>query len=267
MARTTQTRKRSRGFSGTRFAKRRRVFRRRRRRGRLQGYTSRNSAPTSIANFRTRKTRTSVYRRRLWNSTQDKSHYRSILASTVPVSTPTNLTTATLTVINPGNNFWTAAGGAVSEDTGVPVPTFSGDIIFRGGVSKLTVANRTFATEATATDCVRVTIFTVWNNMDLPGFSFPTTVPISWDPSCFPDFQRNGKVIGRKEAILQASGEVVEVVFRHKIQRIDQNVYTNFGNRLAWFVLVSQCSDSDIAVAEVVDITTSHSYSFSADAQ
>lgn len=267
-------RKRRRAFPNTftrnvRF--RRRFVRRRFRRGRTQGITNRMSAASSIGRFRTRRTRPSVFRRRLWRDTEDKSHYRSVGAATTPVTTPVGLgqpmTTATLTVITPGNAFWTAAGGAQSEDTGVAVPSFIGDIILRGGVSRLCVANRTSATEVTPTDNVRVTIFTVWTKPSIAGFAFPATVPISWDPSVFPDFQRYGKVIGKKEAILSASGDSVEVYFRHKVQRIDQAVFNLGGSRLNWFVLVSETTNSDTATAETVDITNSISYSFAGDAQ
>lgn len=271
MARTLQTRKRSRGVVLVRPIKRRRMLRRRRfgRRSRLQGITNRMSGASSIGRFRTRRTRPSTFRRRLWQSTQDKSHYRSVGAAATAVSTQgggNGMTQATLTVITPGNQFWTTGGGAVSEDAGVALPTFVGDIILRGGISKLSVSNRVGGTEVSPTDNVRVTIFTVWTQPDIPPFTFPAAVPITWDPSVFGDFQRYGKVIGKKEAILQAHGDSVEVTFRHRIQRIDQNVHFNLGSRLVWFVLVSEMSNSDTNTVETVDIVNSISYSFVGDA-
>lgn len=241
----------------------------RRRVRRFTGYTNRASGATSVGRFRTRRTRPSTFRRRLWNASVDKSHYRSVGAATLTVPTPiTNiLTTATLQIITPGNAFWTVAGGAQPEDTGVLVPSFSGDITLRGGVTKLTIANRTIATEVTPTDNVRVTVFTVWTNPAAPVFIFPTTVPISWDPSVFPDFQRYGRVIGRREAILSASGDTLELSFRHRVQRIDQAVFNAGGNRLQYFVLVSETTNSDATGAEQVDITNAINYSFAADAQ
>lgn len=239
-----------------------------RRRARMTGLTNRASAPNTIGRFRTRRIRPSTFRRNLWRSTQDKSHYRSVGAATAVAGTPATVKTdATLVVVSPGSAFWTAAGGAQPEDTGVAVPTFIGDIVLRGGVSRLCVANRTVAAEVTPTDNVRVTIFTVWTNKDVPGFAFPGTVPISWDPSVFPDFQRHGRVIGKKEAILSAGGDSVEVYFRHRIQRIDQNVHNNLGSRLQWFILLSETTNSDVAAAEVIDITNSINYSFTGDAQ
>lgn len=269
MARTIQTRKRSR-FAIGRPIKRRRLIRRRRftRRGRrLAGLTNRNSNPVSVGRFLTRKTPGRVYRRWLWQSTMDKSHYRSVGTAANTAATPANLTDASLTVITPGNAFWTAAGGAQQEDTGVAVPTFIGDIVLRGGVSRLTVSNRVDPAGLNNTDCVRVTVFTVWTNRDLPGFAFPATVPVGWDPSVFPDFQRHGRVIGKREVLLKPDGEVMELYFRHRIQKIDQNVYTNGGSRLNWFVLNSQVGNSDAGVPENVDIVNTINYSFSADAQ
>lgn len=255
------------------FKRRRINFRRRRfRRGsRFGGTTNRASGPTSIGRFRTRKTPKSVFRRWLWQSTMSKSHYRSIRATTTAMSTPNDIVNATLAVFIPGtdgiNPFWTTGGGFQPEDTGI-TPTFLGDITLRGGVSRISIANRVTVAEATATDAVRVTVFTVWNNPNVPGFTFPATVPITWDPSVFPDFQRNGKVIGRKEAILSATGDTLELFFRHKIQLIDQPVYNNNGSRLAYFVLVSQVTNTEaVAAPETVDVVLSWNYSFSADSQ
>lgn len=272
MARTIHSRKRSRGVVLMRAVKRRRTVRRARRTRRFSGTTSRANAPTSIGRFRTRRISRKTFRRRLWNSTIDKSHYRSVRAVTTSVGSPNNLVDATLAIIVPGtdgaNPFWTVGGGALPEDTGVAVPTFNGDITLRGGISRISIANRVSPTDAVPTDCCRVTVFTVWNNVDIPGFVFPTTVPISWDPSVFPDFQRNGRVISKKEAILEPGGQAMELFWRHRVQRIDQNVFNNNGGRLAYFVLVSQLTNTEaIGTPENVDIVTSWNLSFSADAQ
>lgn len=234
-----------------------------RRTRRFSGITSRADFPSSIGRFRTRRTSRFRFRRQLWSASQLKSHWRTIGSNAFTISTPTNLTSATLAVFLSAPSFWTVLGGTQQEDAGVAVPTFNGDIILRGGVTRLSVTNKY---SLVAGDPVRVTIFTVWNQPTVPGFVFPSNVPITWDPSCFPDFQRNGKVLSRKDAILQTAGESVEVYYRHKVQRIDQGVYFNNGARIAFFVLISQMSDSDAGVAQVCDVVTSHSYSFAADA-
>jgi len=272
MARTTQTRKRSRPFGPSRRFKRRRFARRRRRTSRFKGLTNRNSGPVSIGRFRARRIPKRVYRNWLWMSTSQKSHYRSVGSSPSVVTTPATLVDATLFTVTPGGNvagnvFWIPAGGAQSEDTGVAVPSFIGDIILRGGVSRVSISNRIDPIVTQPTDCVRVTVFTVWTNKDIPGFAFPATVPIGWDPSVFPDFQRHGRVIGRREAILKPDGEALELYYRHRIAKIDQNEFVAGGNRLQYFILVSQMGNSDAAQPEVVDVVTTINYSFSADAQ
>ena len=253
---------------------------RRVRRSRFTGITNRNSAPSSYGRFRTRKIRAATFRRILYRDTMFKQHYRSVLALPFTMATPANLNQATVGVFYPGSNFpagtqqpfWQFAAGAQSPDPPSVVPDFFGDIILRGGISSITIANRVGATEVSPTDCVRVTVFTVWKSREDGGFTLPTTVSIAWDPSVVGDFQKFGRVIGRREALLHANGEVVELKFRHRVQKIDQNVNTdNFsatsgGNRLAYVVMVSQTSNSDLSAVETVDVTIGWNYSFSADA-
>lgn len=271
MARTLQTRKRSRGVVLMRPAKRGRFVRRRRRfsgRSRLRGLTTRASGPSSIGRFRTRRTSRRAFRKFLWTSTLHKTHWRAVgTAVSASVGTGNDLTQASLTRVIPGNAFWTAAGGARPVDTGGVVPTFIGDIILRGGVSTLSVSN-TPELLGPGADPVRVVIFTVWTNKDPAALVFPTVESITWDPSVLPDFSRFGRVLNRREAILKGDGEVVEVFFRHRVQKIDQNVYNNGGNRLNWFVLVGQTTNTEaVPVEETVRIQNSINYSFAADAQ
>lgn len=181
--------------------------------------------------------------------------------------TPNNLVSATLVTIIPGNSFWTVAGGAQPIDAGGAVPTFNGDIVLRGGVSSMCLTNRVNPTDTMPSDPVRVVIFTVWAKSNPAVLAFPLTVPLSWDPSVVPDFDRYGRVLSRKEAILKGDGECLEVFFRHKIQKIDQAVFNSNGSRLHWFILLSQTSNTEaVPTAETVDIVHSISYSFTADA-
>lgn len=249
--------------------RRRSVFRRRRfGRSRYSGITNRMSGASGIGNFRTRRTSRFAYRRMLWRDTVGKPHYRSILTFLPPaVSTPNNISGATLSIVTPGPTFWLAAGGAQQIDSGVPVPTFAGDVVLRGGVSSLAISNRTATTDVIASDPVRVTVYTVWTNNDPAALIFPLTVAITWDPSVIPDFPRYGKVLRRREAILKGDGECLELYYRHRIQKIDQAIYNNNGSRLQWFVLVSQTTNAEtIPAPETVDLVCSHNYSFSADA-
>lgn len=204
----------------------------------------------------------------LWNSTLQKTHWRSVgdAASTMP--TPNNLTSATLLRIRPGNSFWTAGGGAQPVDAAFAVPNFIGAIILRGGVSKLQIANRVDPTSTQPSDPVKVTVFYVWTARTPAALVFPATVPLTWDPSVQSDFWRYGKVLMKREVLLKGDGEVAEFYYRHRITKIDQIVHDNGGSRLEWFILASQATNTEaVAAPENLDIVQSINYSFSADAQ
>lgn len=275
MARTIQTRKRSGGFLRRSGFKRRRFFGRRRfRRGfggrRGASTTSRASGALSYGTFKTRRLRPRTFRRIIWRDTIASQHWRSVSDSTQSAVTPNNLIQATLVSGINGlrDNFWTALGGAVASDSGVVVPTFVGDIILRGGMSRITVTNRANPSETMPSDPVRVTVFAVWTKSNPAALTFTSAPPTLWDPSLTADFDRYGKVMWKREALLKGDGEVVEYFFRYKPQKIDQAEFNNGGSRLQWFVLVSQTSNVETTpTAETVDIVISHNVSFSGDAQ
>lgn len=247
------------------FSSRPRFRRRSRRNGRTT--TNRASSATTVG-FRARKTSTRTFRRMLWRDTLNQTHHRSLLDQTVVVATPNNLTQATLSILEglPGN-FWTAAGGTVAHDTGTAVPLFSGDLVLRGGISRITLTNRVNPTDTMPSDPVRVSIFAVWTKK-VPGvITFPSPVPTMWDPSTVADFLTYGRVLFKREALLKGDGEVLSCYFRYKVQKIDRAVFNSGGGRLQWFVLVSQTSNTEaIAVPENVDVVLSHNVSFAADA-
>lgn len=265
MARHIQTRKRSGGVLKRSSKKRKVVRRRRTTNGRTT--TSRASGATSIGTFRTKKTSLRTWRNMLWRDTAAKTHYRSIFDATTPMATPNDLINATLAPFNALTTpFWTAAGGAQQADTGVAVPTFNGDIILRGGISRIAISNRPDSTILNSDVC-RVTVYAVWTDSNNSGVVLPTVVKTMWDPSLFPDFTRYGKVMFKREALLKGDGEAVQVYFKYKPQKIDQAVFSAGGSRLVWMVLVSQLTNSELVpVAENLDVVNSHNISFSADA-
>jgi len=267
MARGIHTRKRSLPQTGR--AMKRRKFVRRRRSGMRKGFsmTNRNSAATSVGTFRTRKTSLRTYRNRLWNDTLFKQHFRSILDTTGNISTPNNTNQATVILINGLGTFYTVAGGAVSADSGVLVPSFQGDVILRGGICRLSVSNR--APEgAPSIDNVRVTVYACWTTAN-PTITFASVVPTMWDPSVAVEFEKFGKVLWKKEVILKSDGESVQFYHKFKVQKIDQQIFQNNprGQSLVWMLMVSQMSNQETApTAETLDYMTSHNVSFSADA-
>jgi len=267
MARTIQTRKRSGGIL-LRPIKKRRTIRRRRRNVSGRTTTSRASGATSIGTFKGRKTTLRQYRNILWRDSMMKTHWRSVFDAATNITTPNNLTSGTLAVINALPIFYTTGGGAVSADSGVAVPTFNGDIILRGGIARIAIANRV-AEGVQPTDNVRVTVYACWTTAT-PSIIFPAAVPTMWDPSLLPDFEKFGKVLWKREALLKADGEAVQIYFKFKVQKIDQAVFTQGsirGQTLVWVLHVSQTSNSETtAIAEIVDVVTSHNLSFTGDA-
>jgi len=266
MARTRQNRKRS-GGPLRRTVKKRRVTRRR-----VSGAstTTRASGATSIGTFKGKRTSLRTYRNILWRDTLMKTHWRSTFDTTGNITTPNTVTNATLTLIPAMPVFYTVGGGLQQVDNAVTPPLFTGNIVLRGGICRLALANRINPTEVQNTDCCRVTVYAVWTTASpIAAGGFPASLSTMWDPSLQPDFERFGKVMWKKEAILKADGEAAQFYFKFKVQKIDQAIYTlnPRGQTLVWMVLVSQLTNTEtIATPEVVDFVTSHNVSFSGDA-
>lgn len=254
--------------------KRRSYKRRRFTRGkRITSSTTRSNFAVS-AGLRTRKLPLARYRRMLWNQTIARTKYRSCFDATTNFTTPVGILNSTLQVIVPEGAFWTIGGGYQPPDTSTVVPhDFTGDIILRGGIYKLSIQLRNKIITQTATtygpenDSVRVVCWLVWTNKSpvIPFGAWPTTVASTWSPDLVADFQEYGRVIGRRECLLKTGGEAMEIQYRHKIQKIDQPVHAAGGGRLNVFVVVSQLGSSD-ATSETVDIVSSHNLTFCADA-
>lgn len=271
MVRGIHTRKRSGGtIRRSAFKKSRRGTRRRTRFRSGRSTTNRASGASSVGTFRGRRTSTQAWRRMLWKDTIAKQHFRSITDGTVAITTPNNLISSTLNTISTMDNFWTAAGGAITADAGGAVPTFNGDIILRGGIVRLCATNRVNSTDTTPSDPVRVTIYAVWRDTASTAAVLPilpANVSTMWDPSTLPDFQRFGKVLFKRETLLKGDGEVTQVYVKLKTQKIDQAVFINGGARLIFMVLVSQTSNTEaVPSAETIDFVVSHNLSFSSDA-
>jgi len=272
MARGTHTRKRS-GGPIRRPAKKSRVTRRRRSRRNGKSTTSRASNATSVGTFKGRKTSLRTYRNMLWRDTLMKSHYRSVFDTAFTLGTPNTTTGANVAQIIALPRFWEAGGGATfPANVGGTVPTFDGDIILRGGVCRIALANRVDALAAIQTDNVRCTVYAVWTTANPAALGLSNPVSTMWDPSLVPDFEKYGKVMWKREVLLKADGESVELFFKFKVQKIDQAVFgsalaTIRGQSLMWLVHVSQLTNTEAApTPENIDILVSHNVSFSSDA-
>lgn len=202
-----------------------------------------------------------------------QTKYRSIRDETGQMVTPNNTSSANYYIFQPNGTFWLVAGGAQPHDQAVAVDTFTGDIILRGGITKFVVTNNPNELLSSASDPVRVQIFMVWTNKD-PGTAtvfpgpFPVNVPTTWDPTVVPEFTRVGKLISRREFLLKGDGESCEVIFKHKVQKIDQAVHITGGGRLFFFVTVNQLSNTEAVPApETLTWIMSHNLTFTGDAE
>lgn len=237
MARTTQTRKRSRSNFGGRFAKRRRVFRRRRTGKRTTTFTNQASYGSgALSMFRRKPFSARRFRNEIFKDTMWKPHYRSIRSiSFIGSTNGLGLSTVRSDIfmdmpLQPsGSDFFTTAGGAVNVDgAAMPLFTTSG-IMIRGGSIWATIMNIEvdIAGEFHA-EAMRVKFwfgYTVPRPAVLPSTLFPSQNDNSWDPTIVSDFQsRIGKIYYQTEVLLR-NGECFE--FKRKLRASKLN-YDDF---------------------------------------
>jgi len=275
MARFNQNRKRSGGpmfRSGN--VKRRRTMRRRRpfaRRSNMGGlarsnqFTSQSGIGSGLR-YRARKQSISLWRKKLWDATLFKKHYRSVRNTTASVATPVLQNQATIEFSNAlrlgSNDFYTTAGGAFDPD-GLTVPTFvpDDDIVIRGGKITLRICNK-HDTEANA-DPLDVRVYLIRSGRNYSQAGLITTQAVNWDPSMFIDFQTNlGRIVYNKKFLLRDE-ETASIEYRLKIQKIDQTDYQNGRLSYHWIMVVS---NPDTVGARQLQYTTGYSLSFTGDA-
>lgn len=216
--------------------------------------------------FRRKKTSVKTYRRRLWNSTIMKAHFRSVQSSLLGTMTTLPATATVPVLLTPAlssvSPFWIAAGGAQPLDALVAVPLFSpSSIIIRGGVVKLSMTNRSVV------NTIRVRVWLVWGK-DNPGaaVAIPATAPRGWDPSLVADFSQGYRIIFGREVLLLPGAHPLEVEGKLHVQKIDTDAFvTDGGRKLYWIATVEEVDDSD-GVASIVGFDTRHNLAFSGDA-
>lgn len=235
-----------------------RVFKKRR----GTGLTSQSGVGSAFG-FRSRRVRPRRWRNMLWASTLQRQHYRSNWAVNVNFNTAASVVSAQVRLLNADDNgtapFWQSLGGAVTPDTGVAVPTFTGDIVLRGAQMGLILGNPT----TTLNDGLRFNILLVKSTQDFDTTGFPTSVPIGWDPSLHPDFRRRIGTIMLNRQVLVSQNEVAEIKYRRRIQKIDQGDYAAGVERFYWVVIVS---NSYLGSVQDVSVTSYFNGSFSGDA-
>lgn len=220
--------------------------------------------------FSRKRTSRRAFKRILWNSTVPQNHFRSNGSATSNILTPAGAgspATMSVTIVasrrTAGNNFYTAAGGAINPDGGV-IPTFltNADITVRGGIYGLRLCNAPDLTD-TDKDPVSCIVYAIRTTKNWNATNVPASVNVGWDPTLTQDFQTNiGKVIFRKNFLI-TDGEVVNIERRFTIQKIDQTEYVNSISEIVWFILAGNTSG---VTSKVVLGTSYHNLSFVADA-
>jgi len=224
--------------------------------------------------FKSRKMRPRSFRSLLWKTSMHQQHYRSLASSTSTHATVDAQSGAADTYLplmdgigSTNLGFWES--GVQNPDEAVSAPaSFSGYVILRGGVIKISIFN------PSSTDSVGFRLFVISyiKNPDIALFPSSTTVFRSWDPSCIPDFARKvGKVIHTREGTIRVlSSSSVE--YKLRVTKVDQATYRVVGagpNTLVaggqlGFILVLYNLSTGTPINCIVN--TSRNLSFSGDA-
>jgi len=235
---------------------RRRVTRRVRS-ARSATYNARSGSGRSIG-MRSRRIRPRAYRNILWRTTQLQAHWRSLTAFNNQLTSPaTNTTVNTYLYNSIADDFWTAAGGLLTQDVGVTAPTgFAGEITIRGGLIGITFVNNDDVP-------VNVNVWLCKMNKQLYTYTTPTAAAIGWDPTCIADFHSEfGKIVWRsRKQIL--SGDTFTCEYKLPVMRIDQEQH-NRQQTFMWFVSVGQLSGT--VGTNLLNMCRYHNLSFAADA-
>lgn len=215
-----------------------RTFKRKRfSRRRTAGVTSKSSTGLSFG-FKSKKISRKSWNHKLWDSTLQKQHQRSNAAFSDTLLAPplisqygVNFRFALPSGVSP---FWTAAGGAISQDVAQPLPQFSGDIVIRGGMIGLRVCN-----DVSSLEPMTVIIYLIRTGDKFNNANAPIQVFEGWDPSLIPDFSTDiGRIVMRRKFLMENANSA-EVTYRLPIQKIEEAPFNNLSNQYAWMILVN----------------------------
>lgn len=273
MVRTTQTRKRSRPYGLYRAVKRRRFMRRRRYGRRTSTFTTQSGrGNAAVSLFRKRRFSARRYQRRLYRQTEFMPHYRSVRGFGVPHTTAGAINDAASNVfveepLQPlGADFWTAAGGAVSTDTTLPIFN-NNSIVIRGGNVWLTIQNTDPDTVGSgfAGSSLRVKFwfgYTADRPVNIVA-QFPSLQDNGWDPSLLGDFADNyGKIYYQTEVLL-SPGQAFEFKRKLRASKIEYTTFKAQGNQ-PFFMY--QVFPLDTGALGTFAVKAGYNLSFSGDA-
>lgn len=264
-----------------RFVKRRRTTFRRRRIGKRKTATltsQHGRGATMLAMFRRKPFSARRYQRQLFRQTDSRAHYRSIRSIASALTTNNvalSLTASDVRVDFPlqylGANFWTAAGGASSNDPSVALPTFSNStIVIRGGSIWYTFFNEdpTSQTDNFSGDGIKLKLWFGYTNervANVPA-AFPISADNSWDPTILADLSENyGKIYYATEVLI-SPGQCFEFKRRLRPHKLEYNTFVNGGNQPFIFWQAINMKAVGGASNAVYTIKGGYNLSFSADA-
>ncbi|AXF52239.1 MAG: putative capsid protein [Anthevirus perseuis] len=216
--------------------------------------------------YRGRKMSARKWRNHLWTHTLTEQHYRSSGNASGTLTTPASIAEGTVVEINPTflgvpgptTAFWTVTGGIQPVDTGVAAPAaFSGDLIIRGGQVGMTLS----AADA-VTDEIAVSVFECWLAKNADDTVLPATLEWGTMIDFAPDFANFGKILSRKDMIINNQYPAVTFTRRLRPQKIDQEQFAKPGQQFCWIVVVANLTQ---ASAETINIVTWHDLSFTGD--
>jgi hypothetical protein len=125
--------------------------------------------------------------------------------------------------------FWIGTGGARGINANVAPPVFLGDIIIRGGICRFTISNPDTGIPQL------VKVWLVWAKPN-PSKQVWTVIDqdekdMEWDPTVEAEFgTKFGKVIFKREILMNPGVRPFTVVHRLKTQKIDQAVFNGSDN-------------------------------------
>lgn len=213
------------------FKKKRTVQRRRARK--VSAYTSKTGSGHTFG-FKSKRISRRRWKKMLWDSTLQSTHYRSQFALHTTSTTPAFDTQYQTTILPAyrigGNQFYTTAGGFVPPDVGISTG-FVGNIVVRGGTVGLTVSNVNAGVETQ-----RFKIFLIKTSRAWTGVSFPANPTIGWDPSTIVDFKQTiGTILLSKDFLLENSA-TMDLKYRLPVHKIDRDEYNSDLNSYVWAI-------------------------------
>lgn len=215
----------------------------------------------NIMPYKSRRVPRRRWNRMLYNSTTQKTHYRSVGATSGTATTTLLNTTLQINTVQAMDNgigaFWTAAGGLLAVDPGVAPPTFKDDIIVRGGKIGISMYNDS------TTDPVEITVYLIKNAPRMTLANMPANPNVGWDPTTVSEFYKDIGVVVYKRRFLLEANAVGECEYRLPVLKVDQEAWTTDQQRYLWITAVR---DFDPAVQNTIRFVSYFNLSCTGDA-